>query len=107
MKAPEHPETSMYQKIILGWPPMQMILDDGLPEEEVPIIAESIAETLQKYKRITRNDQIIEQLEDFLFDTLEEYDILLDDSVLAELTARIIAYHNQSLQPNNRLEYNL
>ncbi|OAG31195.1 hypothetical protein NEDG_01608 [Nematocida displodere] len=89
------PNTSKYIGTIKSWEPMKMMIEDGFPEEEIEIIAKTLSETLESYKKISKSDSIVEQLEDFLFQVLEEYEILLDDDVLCEFSKRIISFHNK------------
>ncbi|KAI5186556.1 hypothetical protein NEHOM01_1542 [Nematocida homosporus] len=82
---------------INNWEPIKMMVDEGLPEQEIRVISQVVAETLDGQPRINRSDSIVDLLEEFLISVLDEYQIVLDDGVLREFAMIIIGVHNRSL----------
>lgn len=82
------------EQAIREWKPLEIILEEGLPEKEVSLLAKVISETLPENMYIRQNNILIEQLEDFFISVLEEYNIIIDESIILDLTSKIISAHN-------------
>lgn len=85
---------------IHGWGPLCEIEEEGLTEKEIDITARSIAETLSQAKILSKQDKIVMELEEFLYDVLQEYGISVTDDLLEDLVGRIVSAHNRAVRIN-------
>lgn len=93
------PIGSQIEEAVRRWSPVQMLLEDGFPEEEVDVLTRSIVETLAEHESlIQHHDLIVAELEDFIFYVMEQHEVYLEDNVLEELSKKIISLHNQRLR---------
>lgn len=90
--------TELFIEAIKSWGPISSIIDEGLTEGEIEILCRSIAEILSEHSTLSKNDKIALDLEDFLYDVLEEYGISVSDEILQDLVNKIINTHNRILK---------
>jgi len=70
------------------------MLEEEFPEEEIQSLSKIIEQTLLPYSAIKKSDEIVKDMEEFIFDVMEEHGVYMDDSVLSELSHTIIRLKN-------------
>lgn len=94
-RASKQARISAYIRALEEWSPISDLIDDGLPESELSIIGQTVAETLQQEEIVLRGSTRYQEIEDFLDDVLREYGIMLEDALLEDMTQLLINTHNK------------
>ncbi|KAI5192145.1 hypothetical protein NEMIN01_1838 [Nematocida minor] len=88
----------LFVDAINSWGPVDDIVDEGLTDKEIEVMATCIAETLSEKKMLSMHDKLVLELEEFLFDVLEEYGVSVTDDLLADLVKKIVSTHNKAIK---------
>lgn len=91
----------LFVDAINKWGPVDEIVEEGLTEKEIELMAHSIAETLSDVKTLTKHDKLTLDLEEFLFDVLSEYGVSVTDDILGDLVMHIVSAHNKAVNQRN------
>ncbi|KAI5127218.1 hypothetical protein NEPAR06_0632 [Nematocida parisii] len=86
--------SKQFSDAIMKWEPITEMIEEGLDPEEIECISVSISDTLSEFGRINKTDQIVLDLEDFLYDVFEEYGVCVSDDLLSELVEIVLKTHN-------------
>ncbi|KAH9386947.1 uncharacterized protein NEMAJ01_1843 [Nematocida major] len=88
----------LFEDVFAGWAPMGDIISEGLSEKDLLVICSAISETLSEHGIISRGDSITDDLEDFLYDVLEEFGVSVAEDILGELLQKILHAHNGAVR---------